>query len=85
MWARSGRRSRWSERSREVRELRDQRSAEELRRITELLDDMNTRIGRLEEERDFYRELMSSETSFKRVAPGGPEIASGEVRHQEMQ
>ena len=50
----------------------ESRRSEELGRITELLADMSTRLDRIEEERDFYRELMGSQTSFRSVGPPSP-------------
>ena len=51
----------------EFRDRRDWRDAgEEPGRVTELLTEMSSRIDRLEEERDFYRELMGSEVSLRR-------------------
>ena len=51
----------------EFRDRRDRRdSGEEPGRVTELLTEMSSRIDRLEEERDFYRELMGSEVSLRR-------------------
>lgn len=67
----AGRRARWGYRHEDFRRrrLRDREESETLDRINGLLTDMSARLDRIEEERDFYRELLGSGSRLRKDTP----------------
>lgn len=49
----------------------------ELDRVREMLDELSVRLERLEEERDFYRDLLEAPTGPRRIEP--PEVGDDET------
>ncbi len=48
--------------------------AEELRRIGETITDLSGRVERLEEERDFYKDLLEPPSDSRELPPPDPEL-----------
>lgn len=65
------RRARWGWRGDDLRDRLhgNREQSEALDRMNALLADMSNRLDRLEEERDFYRELLGSSARFRKELP----------------
>ena len=46
-----------------------QMDTEELRRVRDTITDLSTRVERLEEERDFYKDLLEPPSGSRRISP----------------
>ncbi len=52
------------------------RAPGELGAISEALDDLSSRLGRLEEERDFYKALLDAPEKRRQIPPTDPDRPS---------
>ena len=50
-----------------------QLDAEELHRVRETISDLGTRVERLEEERDFYKDLLEPPSGSRTISPPPPD------------
>ncbi len=48
--------------------------SEELRRIGDMITDLSGRVERLEEERDFYKDLLEPPSGSRELPPPDPEL-----------